>query len=213
MLTTPESGTCRGSSPHERAPDSPLTGVPCSSKGRDCLRIHGTLRHRLESNGQMTVEDHDADQHRRASRGEARSCRLGAMRSGNSPRRAEFVGRVIGAASLVASITACGAVPSADECAREWNTSPPEWHAVNGASGSDIRVVLSGWTDKAGDAGCAVVIVQTRTGDWTSFSNVPARTDRWDSVSGAEWGVGNPIGGPTAFNARVDAAGRVVLAR
>lgn len=91
------------------------------------------------------------------------------------------------------------------ECADAWNErTPPE----ASASGSAI---VSAWTDKAGDHGCAVALVSQPAGEWTIYSSVPELSSGWDSVRGIEWGVDSPAGHPEEVNATLSAEGRLEL--
>ena len=97
--------------------------------------------------------------------------------------------------------------PSTSECVDGWNTAPAVRHVPHA-----VGVIVSGWTDKAGDRGCAVVVVEANDGRWTSYSSVSkSGAIRWDAVSGNAWGSDSPEGGPTGFNASVTEHGSITL--
>ena len=104
--------------------------------------------------------------------------------------------------------------PSPAQCVAEWNANPP----VDDFTNQDASISVSGGTNKAGEVGCAVVVVSAVGEAWTMYSREtgdPAGTGGtaggWGGVFGAAWGEDSPEGGPTEFNAAPVDAGRIAL--
>lgn len=97
--------------------------------------------------------------------------------------------------------------PPPQHCVQVWNEDPPSV----AVSPDDANVIVYEWTNKAEEEGCGVVIVSRTTGEWAIHSIEQAESNKWDSVTGAEWGEDSPEGDvPEDPNASLDSGGRIV---
>jgi hypothetical protein len=102
---------------------------------------------------------------------------------------------LLGAGALIARFGTV-APPSLDECASLWNSATNSANHPKAAASRATMAVVDGSTDKAGQRGCTVTVLEGPGKPWvlfaTTLDQVQQSPGLWFPVSGARWGTDSP---------------------
>jgi hypothetical protein len=102
---------------------------------------------------------------------------------------------LLGVGALIARVGSV-ASPSPAECASEWNSATNTASHRKAAASRATMAVVDGSTNKAGQRGCTVTVLEGAGKPWVSFSTTLDQLRQvpgmWFPVSGARWGTDSP---------------------
>jgi hypothetical protein len=102
---------------------------------------------------------------------------------------------LLGVGALIARVGTV-APPSPAECASLWNSATNSAGHRRAAASRAAMAVVDGSTNKAGQRGCAVTVLQGAEEPWVSFATTLDQLQQvpgmWFLVSGARWGTDSP---------------------
>ena len=102
---------------------------------------------------------------------------------------------LLGAGALIARIGTV-APPSLAECASLWSSASNSASHRKAAASRATMAVVDGSTDKAGQRGCTVIVLEDPGKPWvlfaTTLDQVQQSPGLWFPVSGTRWGTDSP---------------------